>query len=294
MVPPRESAGTASWTLSVIVPIILIVLILGADFREGPKTAYVGVLTAVPFFAAIFGSPLMTAVTAVITWTSGFLFGLLASDGNAPAQTVRLVIIALAGFIAVGASYVRQRRDIQFREAQREAAQAQALRLQAGQDDLTRLLNRRGVYERLESEEIHDATVVVLDCDDFKEVNDTYGHLVGDEFLQGIAGRLTGAVSRSDLIARWGGDEFLIIVRGPFVEGSEVAARVVREVSSRPMSTSAGLIPVSLSAGAAPLPSSTSLDQALGAADRAMYQAKGRGSGQVVVDAAASDGGASA
>jgi diguanylate cyclase (GGDEF)-like protein len=278
----------------VIVPIILIVLILGADFREGPKTAYVGVLTAVPFFAAIFGSPLMTAVTAVITWTSGFLFGLLASDGNAPAQTVRLVIIALAGFIAVGASYVRQRRDIQFREAQREAAQAQALRLQAGQDDLTRLLNRRGVYERLESEEIHDATVVVLDCDDFKEVNDTYGHLVGDEFLQGIAGRLTGAVSRSDLIARWGGDEFLIIVRGPFVEGSEVAARVVREVSSRPMSTSAGLIPVSLSAGAAPLSSSTSLDQALGAADRAMYQAKGRGSGQVVVDAAASDGGASA
>lgn len=294
MVPPRKSAGTASWTLSVIVPIILIVLILGADFREGPKTAYVGVLTAVPFFAAIFGSPLMTAVTAVITWTSGFLFGLLASDGNAPAQTVRLVIIALAGFIAVGASYVRQRRDIQFREAQREAAQAQALRLQAGQDDLTRLLNRRGVYERLESEEIHDATVVVLDCDDFKEVNDTYGHLVGDEFLQGIAGRLTGAVSRSDLIARWGGDEFLIIVRGPFVEGSEVAARVVREVSSRPMSTSAGLIPVSLSAGAAPLSSSTSLDQALGAADRAMYQAKGRGTGQVVVDAAASDGGASA
>jgi len=291
MVPPRESAGTASWTLSVIVPIILIVLILGADFREGPKTAYVGVLTAVPFFAAIFGSPLMTAVTAVITWTSGFLFGLLASDGNAPAQTVRLVIIALAGFIAVGASYVRQRRDIQFREAQREAAQAQALRLQAGQDDLTRLLNRRGVYERLESEEIHDATVVVLDCDDFKEVNDTYGHLVGDEFLQGIAGRLTGAVSRSDLIARWGGDEFLIIVRGPFVEGSEVAARVVREVSSRPMSTSAGLIPVSLSAGAAPLSSSTSLDQALGAADRAMYQAKGRGTGHVVVDAAASDGG---
>lgn len=279
MVSSRQAAGTASWTLSVILPVVFIALILGADLREGPKTAYVGVLAAVPFFAAIFGSPLMTAVTAVITWMSGLLFGLIATDGNAPAETVRLVIIAVAGAIAVAASYVRQRRDIQFREAQREAAEAQALRLQAGQDDLTGLLNRRGLYERLENEEIRDATVVVLDCDDFKDVNDTYGHLVGDEFLQGLAGRLSGAVSRQDLIARWGGDEFLIVVRGPFVEGSEVAARVVREVSARPMATSAGLIPVSLSAGAAPLSSSTSLDQALGSADRAMYEAKGRESG---------------
>jgi diguanylate cyclase (GGDEF)-like protein len=251
-------------------------LILGADLREGPKTAYVGVLTAVPFFAAIFGSPVMTAVTAVITWISALAFGLIASDGNAPAQTVRLIIIAVAGVIAVGASYVRQRRDVQFREAQRVAAGAEVLRIQAGQDALTGLLNRRGVYERLAAEEIRDGTVIVIDCDDFKEVNDTHGHLVGDEFLCGIAGRLGGAVAGDDLI----------LVRGPFAEGSEVAARVVGAVSSRPMSTAAGLIPVSLSAGAAPLNSSESLDQALAAADRAMYDAKSHGRGQIVLDPA--------
>ncbi|MFM1966639.1 MAG: hypothetical protein RL134_2364 [Actinomycetota bacterium] len=279
----RESPS-ASWTLSVILPVVFIALILGADLREGPKTAYVGVLTAVPFFAAIFGTPLMTGVTAVITWCSALSFGLMASDGNAPAQTVRLVIIAVAGAIAIAASYVRQRRDRQFREAQRVAAEADALRLQATQDDLTGLLNRRGFYERLEAAGIQDATAIVIDCDDFKDVNDTYGHLVGDEFLRGIAGRLAGAVAAGDLIARWGGDEFLILVRSPFREGAEVAARVVREVSSRPMSTPAGLIPVSLSAGAAPLASSPSLDQALGAADRAMYVAKSRGRGQIVLD----------
>jgi GGDEF domain-containing protein len=60
------------------------------------------------------------------------------------------------------------------------------------------------------------------------------------------------------------------------------------------MATSAGLIPVSLSAGAAPLTSSTSLDQALGAADRAMYEAKGRGSGQVVLEGSAPDDNATA
>lgn len=284
MSPERRASPSASWTLSLVLPIIFIVLILGADYREGPKTAYVGVLTAVPFFAAVFGTPIMTAVTAVVTWLSAFSFGLLASDGNVPAQTVRLGIIAVAGVIAVIASYVRQRRDVQFQQARRAADEAEFLRVQASHDDLTGLLNRRGVYERLEAEEIHDGTVVVIDCDDFKDVNDTYGHLVGDEFLKGLAGRLSGAVSREDVIARWGGDEFLIVVRGPFVEGSEVAARVVRDVTARPMATAAGLIPVSLSAGAAPLVSSEALDQALGAADRAMYSAKASGMGQLVLD----------
>lgn len=284
MASERSASPTASWTLSVVVPVIFILLILGADYREGPKTAYVGVLTAVPFFAAVFGTPVMTAITAVITWLSGFWFGLLAADGNVPAQTVRLGIIAVAGVIAVVASYVRQRREMQFQQAQRAADEAEFLRLQASHDDLTGLLNRRGAYERLAAADIQDGTVVVIDCDDFKEVNDSHGHLVGDEFLKGLAGRLSGAVAHDDVIARWGGDEFLIIVRGPFEEGSEVAARVVREVSARPMATAAGLIPVSLSAGAAPLSSSEALDQALGAADRAMYSAKASGTGRLVLD----------
>lgn len=283
---PRDRTATSStsWTLSVIVPVLLIALILGADLREGPKTAYVGVLTAVPFFAAIFGSPLMTAMTAVITWTSALGFGLIASDGNAPAQTVRLIIIAVAGVIAVGASYVRQRRDVQFQQAQRAAAEAQVLRVQAGQDELTGLLNRRGLYERVEAAGIRDATVILIDCDEFKDVNDTYGHVVGDEFLQGLAGRLVGAVSQDDVIARWGGDEFLVIVRAPLDEGSQVATRVVDAVVSRPMSTAAGAIPVAVSAGAAPLESGRDLDRAIGAADRAMYAAKTNGSGLVITD----------
>ena len=290
MSPRRSGTPAASWTLSLVLPVVFLVLILGADYREGPKTAYVGVLTAVPFFAAVFGTPVMTAVTAVITWLSAFSFGLLASDGNVPAQTVRLGIIAVAGVIAVVASYVRQRRELQFQQARREADEAEFLRVQASHDDLTGLLNRRGVYERLESDDIRDGTVVVIDCDDFKDVNDSHGHLVGDEFLKGLAGRLSGAVSRDDVIARWGGDEFLIVVRGSFAEGSEVAARVVREVTSRPMATAAGMIPVSLSAGAAPLTSSGELDQALGAADRAMYSAKSSGTGQLVLDSGPREG----
>lgn len=283
----QDGAISGSWWLALVVPCLLIALILGADLREGPKTAYVGVLTAVPLFAAIFGTPLMTAVTSVITWTSALLFGLTSADGNVPAQTVRLGIIAVAGVVAVVASYVRQRRETQFQEAQRAAGEADFLRLQASHDDLTGLLNRRGFFERLETEEAVEGTIVVIDCDDFKDVNDEFGHQVGDEFLKGLAGRLSSGVAQDDLIARWGGDEFLLLLRVPFDEGTGVAERVVAQAMARPMSTTGGLIPVSLSAGAARYHPSSGLDQGIAGADRAMYAAKAAGAGRLLLDPSA-------
>lgn len=280
----RGGSISGSWWLALVVPCLLIVLILGADVLESPKTAYVGVLTAVPLFAAIFGTPLMTAVTSVITWTSALLFGLIAADGNVTAQTVRLGIIALAGVVAIVASYVRQRRETQFQQAQRAAAEADFLRLQASHDDLTGLLNRRGFFERLETESFEEGTVVVIDCDDFKDVNDEYGHQVGDEFLKGLAGRLSSAISKEDLIARWGGDEFLLLLGVPFDEGTSVAQRVVEQAMARPMSTSAGVIPLSLSAGAARFSASLGLDPGIAGADRAMYAAKSAGAGRLLLD----------
>lgn len=263
---------------------ILIVLILGADFREGPKTAYVGVLTAVPLFAAVFGTPAMTAITSVLTWLSAFIFGLIAADGNVPAQRVRLGIIAVAGIVAVIASYLRRRREQQFQRARQAASKAELLRVQASHDDLTGLLNRRGLIERIDAENIDRGTVIVIDCDDFKDVNDTYGHQVGDEFLQGLAGRLSRGISWSDSIARWGGDEFLIMLAVPFEQGAQIAHRVIEEAMARPMSTKAGLIPVSLSAGAAEFNAESGLDKAIGSADRAMYTAKNEGPGKLVLE----------
>lgn len=280
----RDVALSGSWWLALVVPCILIALILGADLREGPKTAYVGVLTAVPLFAAIFGTPLMTAITAVITWSSALVFGLTSADGNVPAQTVRLVIIAVAGMVAVGASYVRQRREQQFQQAQRTANEAEFLRLQASHDDLTGLLNRRGFFEGAKDQTFGEGTIVVIDCDDFKDVNDQHGHQVGDEVLKGLAGRLASGVSRDDLVARWGGDEFLLLLRVPFAEGTSVARRVVDEATARPMSTSVGVIPVSLSAGVARFDPEQGLDQGIAGADRAMYAAKSAGAGQLLLD----------
>lgn len=283
MTDSRDVSPSASWTLSVVIPVLLIAVILAADTWEGPKTAFVGVLTAVPLLAAVFGTPLMTAITAGITWFAALDYGLVASDGNVPAQVVRLIIIALAGVVAVLASYVRRRRDLQFQAARRAADEAEFLRVQASHDDLTGLLNRRGLFDRLRAEPMLEGTVMVLDCDDFKQVNDRFGHVVGDEYLRDLAGRLTGGLSREDIIARWGGDEFLVIVRGPYDQGTSVVSRVLAEVMMRPMATSGGVIPVSVSAGCAPLSPSSPLDWSIAAADRAMYAAKATGRGGHVI-----------
>lgn len=276
---PTESARTtaSSWLLGVVVPLIFIVIILSSDLIEGPKTAYVGVLSAIPLLSAIFGSPLQTALVAVITWLSAFAFGHFATDGNVTAQSVRLVIIAIFGLVAVLAAWLRSRRDSALLVAQGEAAQSGLRRLQATRDDLTGLLNRRGMLEELEAWTGSGATLALIDCDNLKTINDTHGHLAGDAYLSGIAGRLANAVPQDDIVARWGGDEFLIAIRLPYEQARPVIERVHASVVQDDVSIGTTQVPAAYCCGYAPFPSNVALDESLAAADQAMYAAKKTG-----------------
>ena len=276
--PPAPRAATRSsvsaWLLSVGVPILIIAIILIADVIESPKTAYVGVLTAVPLFAAIFGTPVMTAITGALTLLSAWLFGLTAADGNVTAQTIRLLMIAIAVAIAIGAAALRENRERQLLRAEEEAAYAERLRIQAMNDPLTGLLNRRGAIEALEAHAETPHVLAVVDCDDFKDVNDAYGHPIGDRYLQALAGRLRGSVSTGDIVARWGGDEFLLVIHGDEAPGRLVVDRVIAQASAQPIALDMMSIPVSLSFGVAPLISRGDLDRALTQADAELYQIK--------------------
>lgn len=252
----------------------MIAVILLADIIESPKTAYVGVLTAVPLFAAIFGTPVMTAITGVITLISAWLFGLTASDGNVTAQTIRLLMIAIAVAIAIGAAALRQSRERQLLAARQEAAFAEQLREQAMHDALTGLLNRRGAMSSLEARSDAPRVLAVVDCDDFKDVNDAHGHPVGDAYLKALGGRLRGAVSAQDVVARWGGDEFLLIIQGDEATGREIIERVIASVTAGPIAVGEFRIPVRVSHGVAPLLSAGDLDQALTQADTELYAVK--------------------
>mgnify|MGYP003338369870 CR=1 FL=1 len=265
---------TGSWLLSVGAACALVTAILLADVLEGPKTAYVGVLTAVPLFAAIFGTARQTAIAAVITWSAAFAFGHLASDGNVTAQKVRLGFIAGAGLLAVVAAHSRVAREHALLRAQVEAAEASLLREHATHDELTGLLNRRGLTEAVAELPAEPRTLVLIDCDRFKAVNDTYGHAVGDDLLRAIAGRIRSNLAREDIVARWGGDEFLVVIRAPLADAPGLCERLHAAVTSGPVTSRAGVLPVAMCLGAAEWPTGADFDDALIRADRQLYARK--------------------
>jgi len=279
----KSTSTWARWGLGLFTPVALIVVILGADAAEGPKTAYVGVLAVVPMLAAVFATPRMTLVVAVITWLSAFAFGQLASDGNVASQQVRLVIIALAGAAAVGAAYLRQRRERTLVAALREAAAAETLREQAESDQLTGLKNRYGLTNQIAVDPDDVVrTVAVVDCDHLKVINDTMGHQAGDIYLQAIAGRLQGSLAKTDLIARWGGDEFLVVQRLELDRAMSSLTRMHAAIDASPISLGGTMVDASVSVGVASWPPGMTFDEALAAADQALYEAKDKGRNQIV------------
>lgn len=145
-------------------------------------------------------------------------------------------------------------------------------------DPLTGLPNRTHIDDVLEGGgwlTTRARSAVVVDIDHFKAVNDTHGHLVGDEVLRGVAGRLTAAAEPGDLVARWGGEEFCVLTLGEGEAVSALAQRIVDVVAATPFTTAAGELALSVSAGSASIDvRRRTAHDLLGAADRAMYDAK--------------------
>ena len=276
------SKSTTNFMLSIVAPLVFIAIILTADTIEGPKTAYVGVLAVVPMFAAVFGTIWTTAIISLITVLSAWAFGHLATDGNVQAQTVRLIIISIVGLLAIYAVSLRVNRERALVAALQEASFASQMRELADTDQLTELLNRRGLLSRLEQESVKSRSLVIIDLDNLKKVNDEFGHLVGDSYIKAIAGRLAGSISKTDFVGRWGGDEFLVVLNASKEESERVLARLQSAVTRADITIDALRIPASFSAGAAVWMSGETIDEALRRADGALYSAKSQGRNTVV------------
>jgi len=161
----------------------------------------------------------------------------------------------------------------------------------AATDDLTGLANRRE-FERIAAEAVKLAdrfntglTVMVVDLNGFKQINDTLGHQFGDLVLKGTADRLDSAVRETDTVGRWGGDEFVILLPG-LDEATAIRAsadRITAKLSSSPV---VGDTVMRASIGAAAFPRhGADLDTLLRTADAAMYAAKSTGVPYRVADA---------
>ena len=162
----------------------------------------------------------------------------------------------------------------------------------ATRDPLTNLYNQRVFWELIDSEVVRSSrhgykfTLLVIDADNFKSINDSYGHAIGDTFLQLVVGGIKAAIRDDDLLSRYGGDEFVAILpETDLVAAETVARRVVDVVSKVSMRVPDGsLVGGSVSIGMATYPDhATAMKDIFLFADNMMYRAKAEGKNRVVV-----------
>jgi two-component system cell cycle response regulator len=179
----------------------------------------------------------------------------------------------------------------QARTALENASMHKRLEHEAVTDGLTALPNRRQFEEKLEAElvRVHrlggTLAVIVGDLDDFKQVNDRYGHLAGDDVLRAFADVLRAEVREIDTAARYGGEEFALLLPGTNLAGAHhVADRIRVAMETRPIETFRGApVTVTVSFGVAAYPDSPTADALFAAADEALYRAKAAGKNAVAV-----------
>jgi diguanylate cyclase (GGDEF)-like protein len=179
----------------------------------------------------------------------------------------------------------------QVNEATRNLQEANTrLAAQAFVDDLTKLSNRRALWKRVSDMERSSpdtylpVQVLLFDLDNFKEINDSYGHAAGDRVLSHIAGIMAAETREGDFTVRYGGDEFLIVMHHCLAATAQRRAEAIREaVQAKPVEVDGRALFISLSVGIAESESRLSrpsFAELLKAADRAMYAAKQRKPGR--------------
>jgi diguanylate cyclase (GGDEF)-like protein len=216
-------------------------------------------------------------------WLEDLLGGYLIRDFAAESLAERREFVISVGvfslFALIGPAWVGRRLILRS-----EALQAEVERL-SREDDLTGLYNRRQLSELLKQEirrfERYGEPfcLISLDLDYFKGVNDRFGHSKGDRALVAVAKVLRSAIRASDLVGRWGGEEFMVICPATGPEGGlQLAEKVRRRVAEFDFGKAG---PLTLSLGVAEFKAGDDLERIVVRADRALYAAKDKGRNRV-------------
>lgn len=167
------------------------------------------------------------------------------------------------------------------------------LRRMATTDSLTGLFNRRHMTYLVEKELArfqrngHPVAFMVLDIDHFKAINDQYGHETGDRVLEDVASIIKAQLRTQDLIARWGGEEFLAVLPDTGLQSAQASAERVREalLAHDWRAPNGEQIDITISAGVSEFRGNDDLNSAINRADRALYRSKELGRNRVELEA---------
>ena len=166
-----------------------------------------------------------------------------------------------------------------------------SLKERASTDALTKLFNRSEIEETLKQglslvkQNKNHMCVIMADLDKFKVVNDTHGHVVGDRVLQDISKRLQAAVRGFDIVGRYGGEEFIIILNNtPYKTAQQVAERIRTRVNNAPINVNGIAINMTISQGVTEAKPFDTIESIIARADDGLYQAKKAGRDRVVMN----------
>jgi diguanylate cyclase (GGDEF)-like protein len=257
-----------------VFPIVMVIIAFGM-FQLSPRE-----VSAVGLFAVgAFGLAM-----AILTWARPEVYVPRVEFGHfLMIATMMPAMSLLAGRL----SRMRERMRRQKADLAQAVRRVQEL---ATRDELTGLPNRRHMLELMEQElrrcvrSGHTFCLAVIDIDHFKQVNDQHGHGAGDEVLRLLAHEMQGELRLSDVLARWGGEEFVAMLSDSRAGLARGGVERVREgVSRLECEVDGALLRVTVSVGLAEHHAGESVEQTLERADRALYEAKIQGRNRVVV-----------
>ncbi|QHJ10862.1 Diguanylate cyclase DgcM [Paraglaciecola mesophila] len=270
----------ASWAVTIMVTALILLFVTSA---KGYSHSLYWATLVPPFAFFLLGRKFGTAVS---TFTF-FICVLVVYKQMETQQPGYFAFGSLLNVIEVSVAHILLFRF--YEQARSSAYNTLAIRnteiLQLAETDkLTGLFNR----EKLEStlitllskvDEQHPLSVMLLDVDHFKKINDQYGHFEGDKVLRVLAKKLQELMREEDVVARWGGEEFVVLCATTSLEKAmQLAQRIREDIAKQVISGHA----LTISVGVAQYVPSDSLDSLLGRADVGLYQAKNNGRNSVI------------
>jgi diguanylate cyclase (GGDEF)-like protein len=248
---------------------LLVLVVVFAMFRLGPREA-LGLAAAALL--------LLGGVSRWLTLTDAFHFP---ADVESVHLAYTTVVLAGVALLAMRVSQLREQHQQQHAALQQALTRISEL---ATRDELTGLPNRRAILDQLATETARQArkklplAVALIDLDHFKRINDEHGHAGGDQVLRGFAHRVESELRGGDVMARWGGEEFLLMLPDTSIEAAQQCLeRLCERLRQTPFDEVAPGLSITFSAGVTGCLGQGDIESAIERADQAMYRAKEAG-----------------
>jgi diguanylate cyclase (GGDEF)-like protein len=271
--------------LGLVFPLLVVGALAAVALNTMQPGTALAFMASAPMFAAMFTRALFSGIVALLTvLVAGVTAAAAYGQQFADALPVLVGVIVGAG-IAVLASQTKamSARPVLVASSA-SSSSGQASVAASVTDELTGLPTRHAISLALGgANQAGTRVIALMDCDEIGTLNAERGRDIGDVFLFAAAGRTRYALPEQDSVARWGGDELLVVIDGDLASTRDLLDLITDKINKNPIRTDEGLIPLTISVGATEWPPGEDFAEATARARRAVYRAKSEGAARLVI-----------